>query len=78
MGNQADGPTSTWLSRHRPAAGRTRAASAPPSVKTERGKSWTGLEVELMERKVRLGARPKQQPHQRRGEARLDSILGRG
>ena len=39
MGNfasgEADGPTSTWLSRHRPAAGRTRAASVPPSVKTE-------------------------------------------
>ena len=26
-------------------------------------------EVELIERKVRLGARPKQKPHQRRGEA---------
>ena len=79
---EADGPTSTWLSRHRPAAGRTRAASVPPSVKTEDLCRETGgadqeweeldrLEVELMERKVRLGARPKQQPHQRRGEARL-------
>ena len=78
---EADGPTSTWLSRHRPAAGRTRAASVPPSVKTEDLCRETGgadqeweeldrLEAELMERKARLGARPKQQPHQR-GEALL-------
>ena len=81
---EADGPTSTWLSRHRPAAGRTRAASVPPSVKTEDLCRETGgadqkweeldrLEAELMERKARLGARPKQHPHQRRGEALLSA-----